>query len=357
MPFLAEKLEVASQDRQTLQGWLRAPSISQALALRARIILACSDGEGVRAMARRLGTTVPTVCMWKGRYASEGLAGLQSRRMPGRPKELTPAKEQEIVDMTPQPPPGRTHWSAARLARKMEVSESTVLRIWRKHGLQPHRVERFKFSTDPDFATKMTDVVGLYLNPPERALVLCVDEKSQIQALNRTQPILPLRPGIPARMTHDYQRNGTTSLFAALEVATGKVHGRCFDRHTHQEFITFLRSVARKYPRREIHLICDNYGTHKHPEVKRWLAENPRFHMHFTPTSSSWLNLVERWFGLITNEAIRRGSFDSVAQLERAINAYLAVWNDEAKPFTWTKTPGQILWRLQRAKARYGGRD
>ena len=357
MPFVAEKLDVAPRDRETLQAWLRAPSISQALALRARIILACSEGEGVRAAARRLGTTVPTVCTWKGRYRSEGLSGLQSRKMSGRPKELSPSKEQEIVDITPQPPPGRTHWSAARLARKMGVSESTVLRIWHKRGLQPHRVERFKFSTDPNFATKMTDVVGLYLNPPERALVLCVDEKSQIQALNRTQPILPLRPGIPARMTHDYQRNGTTSLFAALEVATGKVHGRCFDRHTHQEFITFLKSLARKYPRREIHLICDNYGTHKHPEVKKWLAENARFHMHFTPTSSSWLNLVERWFGMITNEAIRRGSFDSVAQLERAINAYLAEWNDEAKPFTWTKTPGQILWRIQRAKARYGGRD
>src|SRR5262245_19446080 len=295
MPFVAKKVEVSARDRETLEGWLRAPSISQALALRARIILACSAGEGVRAMARRLETTVPTVCMWKKRYADEGLAGLQSRQMSGRPRELSPAREQDIVDVTTRPPPGRTHWSAARLARKMDVSESTVLRIWRKHGLQPHRVERFKFSTDPAFATKMTDVVGLYLNPPERALVLCVDEKSQIQALNRTQPILPLRPGVPARMTHHYERNGTTSLFAALEVATGKVHRRCIDRHSHQEFVTFLSSIARKYPRREIHLICDNYGTHKHPEVKKWLADHPRFHMHFTPTSSSWLNLVERW--------------------------------------------------------------
>jgi transposase len=188
-------------------------------------------------------------------------------------------------------------------------------------------------------------------------LVLCVDEKSQIQALNRTQPILPLRPGIPSRMTHDYERNGTTTLFAALEVATGKVHGRCFDRHSHEEFITFLNSVARRYSRREIHLICDNYGTHKHPKVKEWLAAHPRFHMHFTPTSSSWLNLVERWFGLITSQAIRRGSFNSVSELERSINTYLARWNDDPKPFTWTKTPGQILWRISRAKDRYAARD
>jgi len=316
MPFVAKGLDVKPGDRATLEGWLRAPSISQALALRARIIVASAEGEGVRSMARRLGTTVPTVCTWRRRYQADGLAGLASKRMSGRPKKLTAETEKQIVDITPEPPAPFTHWSAKRLAKKMGVSATSVLRLWRKHGLQPHRTERFKFSTDPAFAPKLTDVVGLYLNPPEKALVLCIDEKSQIQALNRTQPMLPLRPGIPARMTHDYERNGTTTLFAALEVATGKVHGRCFDRHSHEEFITFLNSVARKYPRREIHVICDNYGTHKHPKVKEWLATHPRFHMHFTPTSSSWLNLVERWFGLITNQAIRRGSFNSVTGLE-----------------------------------------
>jgi transposase len=357
MPFVTARLDVAPEDRETLEGWLRAPSIPQALALRARIILASGDGEGVRAMARRLQTTVPTVCAWRRRYRTEGIAGLASKKMSGRPKEMTAETEKEIVDLTSTPPAPFTHWSAKRLGKKMGVSATTVLRLWRKHGLQPHRMERFKFSTDPAFATKMTDVVGLYLHPPEKALVLCIDEKSQIQALNRTQPILPLRPGIPSRMTHDYERNGTTTLFAALEVATGKVHGRCFDRHSHEEFITFLNSVARRYSRREIHLICDNYGTHKHPKVKEWLAAHPRFHMHFTPTSSSWLNLVERWFGLITSQAIRRGSFNSVSELERSINTYLARWNDDPKPFTWTKTPGQILWRISRAKDRYAARD
>jgi transposase len=231
----------------------------------------------------------------------------------------------------------------------MQVSHSTIHRIWQKHGLQPHRVGTFKFSTDPNFETKMADIVGLYLDPPERALVLCVDEKSQIQALNRTQPMLPMRPGLPARMTHDYKRNGTTSLFAALDVASGKVQGRCFPRHTHQEFLAFLQSIAKRYPRREIHLICDNYGTHKHPKIKAWLAEHPRFHMHFTPTSASWLNLVERWFGLITSQAIRRGSFDTVRRLERAINKFVAHWNEEdAKPFRWTKSPREIRRKIRR---------
>lgn len=224
----------------------------------------------------------------------------------------------------------------------------TVHRIWKKYGLQPHRVETFKFSTDPDFDTKLADIVGLYLDPPERALVLCVDEKSQIQALDRTQPLLPMRPGLPARMTHDYKRHGTTTLFAALEVASGKVHGRCYPRHRHGEYLAFLRSIAKAYPRRDLHLILDNYGTHKHPKVKEWLEARPRVHFHFTPTSSSWLNLVERWFGLITDQAIQRGSFDSVPRLVGTITKYLDGWNREAKPFRWVKTPKEIRRKLRR---------
>jgi transposase len=350
MGFVAAKFELADDDRVTLESWVRSPTISQAMAMRAKIILASGAGEGVRPMARRLETSMDTVCAWRRRYLAEGIDGLRSRPMSGRPKRITEAKERAVVAATMRPPKGATHWSAERLAREVDLSAATVLRIWRKYGLQPHRTETFKFSKDPDFDTKMADVVGLYLDPPERALVLCVDEKSQIQALNRTQPILPMRPGLPARMTHDYQRNGTTSLFAALEVATGKVHGQCFERHTHEEFIAFLNSLDKRYPRREIHLICDNYGTHKHPSVTAWLAAHPQFHFHFTPTSSSWLNLVERWFALITDQAIRRGSFDSVRQLEKAITKYLAAWNENAKPFRWTKSANQIRWRIRRAQ-------
>ena len=238
-----------------------------------------------------------------------------------------------------RPPQTATHWSARRLAKEVGLSPATVHRIWQKYGLQPHRVEHFKFSTDPALDKKLADIVGLYLDPPERALVLCVDEKSQIQALNRTAPLLPLRPGIPAQMTHDYKCHGPTSLFAALEVATGKVHGRCYRRHRHQEFLEFLNSLARRYPGREMHLICDNYGTHDHPSVRQWLAAHPRFHLHFTPTSASWLNLVERWFGLISQQAIRRGSFDSVAQLERAITHFMEGWNQNPRPFVCQDRP------------------
>ncbi len=253
-----------------------------------------------------------------------------------------------MVEATLRPPKAATHWSARRLAKEVGLSSATVHRIWKKYGLQPHRVKRFKFSTDPEFDTKLADVIGLYLDPPERALVLCVDEKSQIQALNRTQPILPLRPGLPERMSHDYERHGTTSLFAALEVATGKVHGRCFPKHTHVEFIDFLSSLDRRYRGREIHLICDNYGTHKHPKVRAWLAEHPRFQLHFTPTSASWLNLVERWFAVITLQAIRRGSFDAVWKLERAINRFIANWNEDAKPFRWTASIRSIKQKIRR---------
>jgi len=246
MGFVAQDIRVSDTDRSTLEAWLRAPTVSQALALRARIILGSADGEAVRPLASRLGTSVPTVCAWRRRFREHGLAGLKTLPMSGRPKRITLEREQAVVARTLRAPIAATHWSAERLAKEVDLSPATVLRIWRKHGLQPHRVDTFKFSTDPDLTTKLADVIGLYLNPPERSIVLCVDEKSQIQALNRTQPILPIRPGIPARMTHDYQRNGTTSLFAALEVASGKIHGRCYDKHTHQEFLAFLKSIARR---------------------------------------------------------------------------------------------------------------
>jgi transposase len=351
---MAARLKVTEADRAKLEAWLRAPTLAQGLALRARVILASADDEGVRPMARRLGVSANTVAVWRRRYRSEGLAGLRTKARAGRPRRITSAKEQAVISATLRKPKAATHWSARRLAKVVGLSPATVHRIWQKYGLQPHRVETFKFSCDPQFDAKLADIVGLYLDPPERALVLCVDEKSQIQALNRTQPALPMWPGLPARMTHDYVRHGTTSLFAALEVASGKVHGRCYRRHRHAEFIVFLESLAKRYPKLELHLICDNYGTHKHPAVKQWLATHPRFHLHFTPTSASWLNLVERWFGLITAQAIRRGSFDSVARLEQAITRFLANWNENAKPFRWTKSAHQIKRSIRNAALIYG---
>ena len=353
MGYVAERLEVSEEDRSVLASWIRASTLRQELSLRARIILATAEGEGPGAIGRRLGTSVPTVCLWRRRYRQEGIEGLRTRRRSGRRRQITASKEQAVVAATMRKPKARTHWSARRLAREVGLSSATVHRIWKKRGLQPHRVEKFKFSTDPDLVEKLADVIGLYMDPPEKALVLCVDEKSQIQALDRTQPVLPMRTGIPTRMTHDYERHGTTNLFAALEVATGKVHARCFPRHTHREFLAFLKSIAARYPRREIHLICDNYGTHKHPKVRAWLVEHPRIHMHFTPTSASWLNLVERWFARITDEAIRRGTFTSVRRLVQAIVRYLAEWNEDAKPFVWTKTAREVRANIRHAKAIY----
>ena len=336
-----------------LESWLRAPNTTQGVALRAKVILASAKGEGVRPLARRLGVSPNTVAVWRRRYRSQGLAGLRTLPRAGRPRRITAAKERAVISATLRKPKVATHWSVRRLAKEVGLSSATVHRIWQKYGLQPHRVETFKFSRDPEFDAKLADIVGLYLDPPDRALVLCVDEKSQIQALDRTQPLLPMWPGLPARMTHDYKRHGTTSLFAALEVASGKVHGRCFKRHTHLEFIAFLESLARRYPRRDLHLICDNYGTHKHPAVRQWLAAHPHFHLHFTPTSASWLNLVERWFALITGQAIRRGSFDSVGRLERAIMRWLAHWNENAQPFHWTKSAAAIRRSLHNVTAIY----
>jgi len=346
-------VEISGADRAELESWVRAQSVPQALAMRARVVLGSAAGESVRALAARLGVTQVTVCLWRRRYRSAGLEGLRTRPRSGRKRRITAAKEQAVISATQRKPKAATHWSARRLAKVVGLSSATVHRIWQKYGLQPHRTETFKFSRDPQFDAKLADIVGLYLDPPERALVLCVDEKSQIQALNRTQPAFPMWPGLPARMTHDYTRHGTTSLFAALEVASGKVHGRRYRRHRHAEFIAFLESLAKRYPKLELHLICDNYGTHKHPAVKQWLAAHRRFHLHFTPTSASWLNLVERWFGLITSQAIRRGSFQSVAQLEQAIARFLADWNQHAQPFVWTKSARQIKRSIRHAKLIY----
>jgi transposase len=348
MPFTSQPLVVAPKDRKALEQWLRCPTMPQQWVLRAKIVLAAARGEGVRETARRLEVTPATACQWRQRYAESRLAGLKTKARSGRPRRISDARERAVVAKTLSPPRAATHWSCRTLAEEVGLSPATVHRIWQKYDLQPHRTTTFKFSEDPEFEQKLADIVGLYLDPPEKALVLCVDEKSQIQALNRTQPLLPLRPGLPARMTHDYKRNGTTSLFAALEVASGKVLGRCFPRHTHQEFLQFLATINRKHRCREIHLICDNYGTHKHPAVRAWLGAHPRFKVHYTPTSASWLNLVERWFALITDQAIRRGSFDSVRSLERAIMRYLAHWNENAKPFRWTKSARMIKRQIRR---------
>ncbi len=336
-------LQVSDEDRATLLTWTRSSSVRAGLAMRARIVLAAADGEGPSAISRRLGVSRPTVDQWKSRYAQAGLAGLHDAARSGRPKTVDDAA---ILAATLEPPPERlgvTHWSTRLLAAQLGVGDATVARAWRRYGVQPWRRETFKFSTDPQLEAKVRDVVGLYLHPPEKAVVLCVDEKSQIQALDRTAPILPLRAGLPERATHDYRRNGTTTLFAALEVATGKVTDKCYDRHGKAEFLDFLTKVARAYPRRELHVVVDNYHTHKHAEVDAWLARHPRVTLHFTPTSGSWLNLVEVFFGIITRQAIRRGTFTSVKELVTAISRFIDGWNERCHPFTWTKTADEIL--------------
>jgi transposase len=336
-------VEVPARDREVLASWLRSPSIRAGLALRARIVLLAGDGLGTGEIVRRTGVSKPTVIAWKQRYAAEGIGGLEDRPKPGRPRTTD---DVAVVLATLEPPPARlgvTHWSSRLLAAELGLSNVKVARVWREYGLQPWRAQTFKFSTDPQLEAKVRDVVGLYLNPPDQAVVLCIDEKSQVQALDRTAPILPLRPGIPERQTHDYVRHGTTTLFAALEVATGRVTDACYPRHRHQEFLRFLRQVARAYPRRDLHIVVDNYATHKHPDVQAWLEKNPRVTLHFTPTSGSWMNMVEIFFGIITRQAIRRGSFTSVRDLITAISNFIDGWNDRCHPFTWTKTADQLL--------------
>ena len=336
-------LEISTADRETLESWTRSSTMSAGRVERARIVLAVADGAGTSGAARMLGVTRPTVIKWRDRFAANGIAGLDDEARSGRPKTVDDAA---IIAATLESPPESlavTHWSSRLLGRHLGIGDATVARAWRRYGIKPWRRETFKFSTDPELEAKVRDVVGLYLNPPEKAIVLCVDEKSQIQALNRTAPILPMRPGLPEKATHDYQRNGTTTLFAALEIATGKVTDRCYERHGKAEFPDFLKTVARAYPRRQLRVVCDNYHTHKHADIKAWLAKNPRITLHFTPTSGSWLNLVEVFFSIITRQAIRRGSFDSVKQLTTAITDFITGWNQRCHPFVWTKTPDEIL--------------
>ena len=321
------------------------------LAQRGRIVLLAADGLPNAEIARRTGTSRPTVVGWRARYDEGGIAALEDQPRSGRP----PAIDEIAVVVATLADEGRppehlavTHWSARLLAAELGISFATVARIWRKWNLQPWRVQTFKFSTDPELDAKIRDVVGLYVHPPENAVVLCIDEKSQVQALDRTAPVLPILPGVPEKQTHDYVRNGTTTLFAALEVATGRVEQACLPRHRHQEFLRFLKQVARAYPRVPLHLVCDNYATHKHPAVRAWLARNPRITLHFTPTSGSWLNLVEIFFGIITRQAIRRGTFASVRELTEAIGRFIDGWNERCEPFTWTKDTDTIIAKANR---------
>jgi len=344
---------ISESDRQELERWVSAHRTPQQVAQRCRIILAAAKGHQDNDIAKSMEMNFKTVALWRQRFCREGpdcLWEVAAGR--GRKPQFTAGKIEEIINATLQTrPPGATHWSCRTMAKAHGVSKATVNRIWQSHGLQPHRIEPFKLSRDPKFLEKLTDVVGLYLNPPEKALVLCVDEKSQIQALDRTQPGLPLKKGRCGTMTHDYKRNGTTTLFAALELAQGKVIGQCFARHRHQEFLKFLKRLDAEFPvEMKLHLVMDNYGTHKHPRVQSWLQRHPRFVPHFIPTSSSWLNLVERWFGELTGKRIRRGAFVSVADLVAAIEEYLVAWNTNPKPFIWTATVQSIMEKLARCK-------
>src|SRR5947209_2624778 len=334
-------ITLTDDERTKLTDWARRPTSAQRLALRARIALVAADGQANAAVAAALRVTVPTVRKWRDRFADARLDGLADEPRPGAPRTITDAQVEAAVTRTLESRPAdATHWSTRALARDLGLSQTAVSRIWRAFGLKPHRQDSFKLSTDPFFVEKVRDVVGLYLAPPDRAIVLCVDEKSQVQALDRTQPVQPLLPGRPEKASHDYVRHGTTSLFAALDVATGAVIGECHRRHRHQEFLSFLdrldAALARR-PGTAIHVVMDNYGTHKHPRVREWFVRHPEFVPHFTPTSSSWLNQVERFFAAITERRIRRGSFRSVEELERAIEDYLRRHNADPRPFAWTK--------------------
>ena len=338
-------LTLTRDEHETLDRWARRRMTAQALALRARLILACATGQSNTAVATRFGVTKQMVGKWRERFVRQRLDGLLDEPRPGAPRTVRDADVERVVTLTLEAIPRHaTHWSTRTLAARCGLSRATVHRIWRAFALQPHRTETFKLSTDPLFIEKVRDIVGLYLNPPDKALVLCADEKSQIQALDRTQPLLPMRPGQAERRTHDYRRYGTTSLFAALDVQTGRVIGECHRRHRAREFRQFLDTLEAAVPAAlDVHLILDNYGTHKTPAIHRWLARHPRFHLHFTPTGASWINLVERWFGVLTERQIRRGTHRSTPQLEAAILRYIADGNRHPKPFVWTKTADEIL--------------
>ncbi len=346
-------LQLTDSQREVLERLARSSTAKHREVQRARVLLMAGDGQPNTGIATHVGVSATTVGNWRERFAADGLRGLDVVRAGrGRKPQISRQRVAEIVHATlHDKPPGETHWSCRSMAAAQGVSPATVQRIWSARDIKPHRIKTFKLSNDKRFEEKLVDIVGLYLNPPEQAVVLCMDEKSQIQALDRTQASLPMKKGRAGTMTHDYKRNGTTTLFAALDVLSGKVIGQCLPRHRHEEFLKFLRTIDRAVPDGlQIHLILDNYSTHKHPNVHKWLAKHPRFHLHFTPTSSSWLNLVERFFGKLTDKAIRRGTFNSVPDLIAAIDAYLKATNDDPKPFVWTATADQILDKVRRGR-------
>jgi transposase len=352
----APALVLRDGDREELERWTRSDRVGARAAKRARIVLLAAEGEANTRIAELTDSTVTTVLSWRGRYEERGIAGLRNAPKSGRPRELD---HRAIVAETLKPPPkklGVTHWSTRLLAERLKISNTSVARAWRSYGVKPWKAESFRFSTDPELVGKVTDICGLYLAPPENAIVLCVDEKSQIQALDRTVPILPMQEGRIERRSHDYYRHGTTTLFAALDIATGQVTAALKPKHRHQEFLAFLKQIERTYrdvvddegQPVELHLVMDNYAAHKHANVKAWLADNPRFKVHFTPTHASWMNLVEVWFGIVERQAIRRGVFKSVKDLNAKIRAFIDGWHDRAHPFVWTKTADQILAKANR---------
>lgn len=343
-------LEINDEDRDKLQTISRRPKSAQAIAIRARIILSCGQGMSNAEVARKLHITGATVGKWRERFRKDGMDGLLDEPRVGAPRKITDRQIEEVVTKTLESMPANsTHWSTRLMAAETGLSQNAIVRIWHAFGLQPHRVENFKFSKDPQFVEKVRDIVGLYLNPPDRAVVVCLDEKSQVQALNRTQPILPLAPGVPARQSHDYERHGVTSLFAAMDVASGVTISTCYRRHRQQEFLRFLNEVDENLPAGlDVHLVMDNYGTHKVSRVENWLARHPRYHVHYTPTSGSWLNLVERLFAEVTERCVRRGSHTSIRSLEKAMLAYLEKRNKNPKPFVWTADADMILGKVKR---------
>ena len=344
------RIDLSTEERTELEGLASRRTTAQALALRARIVLACAEGAYNCEVAAQLGCHAVTVGKWRRRFAEHGLAGLYDEPKPGVPRTISDAQVEEVIVRTLETrPKGATHWSSRQMAEAVGISASSVQRIWRAFGLQPHRSETFKLSSDPLFIDKVRDIVGLYLNPPEQALVLCVDEKSQVQALDRSQPLLPMRPGQPERRSHDYKRHGTTTLFAALDIATGEVIGRCFARHRAREFLQFLRTIEANVPADlDVHLVIDNYATHKTPAIRKWFARHPRWHIHFTPTGASWLNQVERFFARLTEKQLRRGVHRSTQELEEAILRYIKTVNADPRPFRWTKSADDILATIKR---------
>jgi transposase len=342
-------LTLSDVERETLQQWARRPKTAQALALRARIVLTCAEGKANKDVAAELGIWPQQVSKWRARFVQRRLEGLADEPRPGAARKIADEQVEAVIVKTLEEAPanGDTHWSTRSMAKAVGLNQTAISRIWRAFGLKPHLVETWKLSTDPQFIDKVRDIVGLYLDPPQGAMVLAVDEKSQMQALDRTAPVLPMMPAVAGRQTHDYVRHGTTSLFAALDVATGKVIGQHQRRHRHQEFLRFLKTIDANTPTDlDLHLICDNYGTHKTPQIHQWLVRHPRFHLHFTPTYSSWLNIVERWFAELTNRKLRRSTHHSVVDLEADVRAWIEAWNADPKPFVWTKTADEILTNL-----------